>query len=1292
MGPDQSRPEYKVNAMPALMEDIFKLKVDVDPKDGVKHLKTFGKAFRDSMGVMRQSMKKMDNQQRLFFRETHEAWDEYQDDVRYSVEVSEGLKREIVGLTKDIAEFEDKAKKAFKEVKPDKAALEAYQNGLKELQDNLESLKKGEKELPKLMKKVEAEQYKKRRETLTDAGEKTGEAIAKAFNKDVVGNLSSVIKGLGGRLGSGMDRHGRAGEKWAAAKGAALKERGAAKDGIAGGAMKLAGGGLEKALGPVLGMVSKLGPLLSVASGFFVGIVKLLIDADSQAKEFQKDLLASASTGEMLAKSGYSADVAYVALRDTVSAIRDAAFDAETNLKWGTTAKDHLAFWNTLNQEGTSINRMNQEFDAVKKSSGGAISAVDFYSKTVATAVGFSKNFGVTLNEITSFQSEMMSGLGMSLDNVQGQFSEMAAYAGDSGIAMNKFFAIMRGVSSDLSLYNLRMSDAAALLSKIGKAMNPREAAKFMQTMAQGFKGMGRMERMQMVMLAGPENAKKIVEKNLASKKSNLIGDLTKSLKEHGKDASNVGALVEGAISGGAEDRAAFAKKINELPDEAQSAFREAATKIRSDTTKSKKGPYGVAQATGNLSAGGQLDMIKQIGLKWAKNGAKTLADAQGDLGFESIMDKMGKSPEQVEQLVALEGILEDTRKEMTDKMKSGDASITQAMIDDTDAVLKWGGHEKDAEKLTKSQLDYAEQQTNMTQSLMDKLDVLTQYLINQVYTVLLDIYDAIPFPGKKDVMLLRAANASPELRKLLAEAGGDADKFKDALKDSGIVKGIRDAVSLHGDPKAIDDKIKSIDEQLTPERTKRLQMSMGREGSTKYIQDLGEQRKGLLKDKDDATNGIAARKKLGSSFKNDAQGLGNVFELSGVLGHGTEDPAALQRKGKFNDELRNSGGDVETAMQKAGYSPEDIAKVFGEMMTRLTTATNPKDVQRLMNLNSAGGVPAKPGSPATAPANPSLPVETLTSAGVPPAQARNLVGQSAAPAPAPAVTTDAGGNPISIAPAAPAPAMPGPVQGKAAEDAQKTNEAQLDALDDLHSDLRRTGIKMDKVFLTTQFGKQMDESVLSAVRQALFEFWLYQDEDKDDAKKAVQKGGLADWVHGVTTDDDDDDTEAEANALGGTVVGLHANSEGLSSGKTTGGRRAKKHQKGSQNGGPAKIVRPAPGETLASIGLDESILPAGVPQVSYANVKVMMAAAEQNSTPQEFAILSKIVTDATSKAQDSYKKEQTQTQTQAAGGGTLKVDVDVRGLIGPDFDAYLKGVITDAIYEYEKKQCLGRT
>ncbi len=603
-------------------------------------------------------------------------------------------------------------------------------------------------------------------------------AVTSFFGKDLKGTLEGTMSFAGKALGKAVE-HLRIKSAKASAGGA---DGGGA--GAAGGAMKAVGGVFSK-MGPMLSTLSKLGPLLSTVSTVVMAVVKVLIDAEAQAKAFNKEILASASTTEYLAAASGDADVGFADLESTMSAIRDTAYSLD-NIEWGISADEHKAVLNVLNQEGVSIKSIENQAKVAGKTVG------DFAGELTHVSVAYSRAFGVPLQEINQMQAEMMTEMGMSLQSTQLGFAQMTLAASESGIAANKFYAIIRSVSQDLSLYNIRMESAVKLLGKLGKVMNPREAQKFMQFATQGLKNMGQDDRLKLSLLAGGAGTK-IVAKDLENRRNNLQKD------------------IGDAIGSSAED---IAKRLND-PKQAKELWKEVEAKakdklgtlrgealeLKIDQAASKKGVYGQSFAMENMGAGGSLDMLTAALAKWG--GGKTLMEGAGSIGMTKMAENMGISTDQLRGMMKLETAVQEqketllaTAQTQTEKDRIN-AMGTQDILDSMSKE-----EQKALEDANKSELDMAKKQSGLTNDLLSKLTVLVDFIMNQIYNVMINIWEgvlsAIPEKlrsGKMDAALelIAAKKNATGRNKSEITAALDAADPANALNHSKTAHDIKD-------------------------------------------------------------------------------------------------------------------------------------------------------------------------------------------------------------------------------------------------------------------------------------------------------------------------------------------------------------------------------------------------------------------------------------------------------------------------------------------------------------------
>ena len=254
----------------------------------------------------------------------------------------------------------------------------------------------------------------------------------------------------------------------------------------------------------------------------------------------------------------------------------------------------------------------------------------------VQMSVGYSRAFGVSLSEVTDLQGELMSELGENALEVQKGFQEMKDGADDAGVASNKFFNQIRAISADFSLFNLRMGDAAKLMSKLDKAMSPRKAAEFFQTITKFFKGMGLMDRAKMVLMAGTGKTKGILKKDLEHSVESLASDLNNQSKGLGDELKTAlgkkGQLVK-----------FLAKHDKELSGEQRDAIMTAS---RQEQKITQGGIVSLASGLKDISPFAAMDEMEAISQSMFRKPLEKLTNVE----IAGVEAAAGISDEQLDQ------------------------------------------------------------------------------------------------------------------------------------------------------------------------------------------------------------------------------------------------------------------------------------------------------------------------------------------------------------------------------------------------------------------------------------------------------------------------------------------------------------------------------------------------------------------------------------------------------------------------------------------------------------------
>lgn len=1130
----------------AKSDEVLTLGFQLEIDKAIKGMSSFERQMKAKMKAIEKSVVKMGGQSKAVYGSAIDLSGEWLDETG---KLGKGHAKEsklLRGLASQIEDLEE-AYEGLHETQ--KAGAREQINRLKKMGDGAahSARKVGKsssaKSSPKASTKGLGESWAK---GFVEAAQP---AVSAFFSKDLKGTLEGTMTFAGKALSKGLDnarkraaisdaKAAKTKEKQAveaASKG--LGRRGKLADigggklaalpgssaGAAGAAAKASGDGMGK-MSSVLSMVSKLGPVISTISTVIMAVVKLLIDAEAQAKGFNKEILASASTTEYLAQAGGNADLAFSGIQSTLRGIRDSAHDID-NLAWGISADEHKAVINTLTQEGVSLLSIEKQAQAAKMEVGA------FAKELVHTGVAYSRAFGVPLQEINQLQAEMMTEMGMSLESTQLGFAQMTLAAADSGIAANKFYATIRSISQDLSLYNIRMEQSVKMLKLLGKVMNPRDAQKFMQFATQGLKNMSQGDRLKLTVLAGDEG-KKIFEKDMANRRKNLTNDIAKALGK--KDPKDIAKIEKSVAEGGAKGW------IDQVGDEtSRVALRGSSIELKIDETASKKGLHGQAFAMQNMGMGASLDMMTAALAKWG--GGKTLMDGAGSIGMTKMAENIGVSTDQLRAMMHLEVAVQE-QKDML--LAQGEAALAAAQTEDqrraameqislaqtggTQAIIDTMSEEEQAllKDANKSQLDVAKQQGQLTSSMLDKLSVLVDFVMNQLYNLFFDLWDSF---GELSILL------SPTK---IVEKGEERNIKRYALlsRDKGMQQAVQKA---------------SVGPNGFDKYAFRGHMVGGPGNLEASIADAfrhyEEARANSGKDEGAMVDASIATltTMLGNSLKPD--------QLAAAI----KDATGSEEKAKAAEAALTAGGTATEAMKAAGLSTDEMVGTYKKSAWYIDPASL-----------AAGGSEIKQAASLTGNARV---LGSEADVGQMKLFERNGLGAQA---------KAAGFGPSGFLATAEGQALQSGANttaGGSAEAADTTAESTA-ATAEVVSQEGATYFRSAKTF-QKNFAKNAEEGVLASVRQALWEFYLYSEEEdrsvlltkmaqSGDSLEAMTKGVGLGGVGAYTGKTPTKTADAPKNQTGGVVTGI--GSDGLAN------------------------VRAAAGEGLTSIGRGEVIVPRG--------------------------------------------------------------------------------------------------
>lgn len=650
----------------------------------------------------------------------------------------------------------------------EKSAEKASSRQKKAIKENIKLLKeRANIQIKALRSRDEKEGRSVSARIMKESGKELGQDLKKVFedastlfSKDLKGAIEGSTKFLIRGIKAGTAATALRGVKLQS-YGSGLAERAKDKKGLSGAAMRVGGGALKEVggmiskLNPLIASLSKMGPIIGMVGTSLMSIFKLFLDMDAKVKEFNKDILQSASTTSFLAQAGGDANLAFSRVEATLEGLRNSAYSLE-NLDWGLKADDHKAIVNVLTQEGLSLRTIGG--DASKS----AKDVEAFASELSHVSVAYSRTLGVPLQEINQLQAEMVQDLGIGLGKTKLSFEQINRSAQEAGVEGNRFFAMIRGVSQDLALWNNRMGDAVNLLGKLMKNMSPRTAQNFFQTIQKGFKGMGRTELLKTALLNGVDASMKTVKSEIARNVGGMAENIGRNL---GYSDEQVRELAETIKTQG---RSAVEPLMDKLDTQTRGAVREALSRMELMQSRAKKGLYGLGEAMSDLGPVAAAEAKRNIALRFAssKGGkSKNLIDAAGEIGVGAMAENQGIDIETYNNIAMMEQTMEDQRRLLESRLGDPDtqSKLLKAGIKATKDGITEASWTQLMDTLSEDQQDLlngvseterlAKNQAKAQMSFYDKFDVLIDFLMNKLYNLFMGIWDTIlsfPFVDEK--------------------------------------------------------------------------------------------------------------------------------------------------------------------------------------------------------------------------------------------------------------------------------------------------------------------------------------------------------------------------------------------------------------------------------------------------------------------------------------------------------------------------------------------------------------
>ena len=283
----------------------------------------------------------------------------------------------------------------------------------------------------------------------------------------------------------------------------------AAKGGDLGG---LATGGAD-ALGGVLKSLSGIGGKLGMVAGALgatVGVlgmfVALMFEADKKAKDMNKNIMQGASGLDLMAGKFEKGKIT-----EKLDRMRGLAFDVGMNFRMSAEEVTNVM---------SAFNQASLRYDEMAKLTGQS-DGIGGLGMALDVAIKKSKMLGVEANTVAEQIAQMNENFAMDLSQIDEAFSAIYMSAQTTGIATQKFFAMVTQVTGGMSLLNVDFAQTAAIAGELVESLGEAAGSKFLSDLANRGASMSYKDRLKSSLLSGGKTSR-IGKKGVASRSQRL--------------------------------------------------------------------------------------------------------------------------------------------------------------------------------------------------------------------------------------------------------------------------------------------------------------------------------------------------------------------------------------------------------------------------------------------------------------------------------------------------------------------------------------------------------------------------------------------------------------------------------------------------------------------------------------------------------------------------------------------------------------------------------------------------
>jgi len=287
------------------------------------------------------------------------------------------------------------------------------------------------------------------------------------------------------------------------------------------------GSGAQAGIGQALAGVGKALAIVGAVAGGLAMLVKVMLDADSQTKEFNKEIVKSAGALDLVGKGGMDAST-------HLDRVRKSAIGATTAfnplpgaitstvkevINLGVSAKEFMEITGKFAEVGVSYKEM-------ERGATNTVDAMKNYTTYVKAAARNSRMFGEDLGTMAEKMGENMKDLGLSLEEVSDGFAMIGKEAQNSGYGTKRFFNMVLQATSGITMYNVRLGGTAKLLGQLTRILGLKTGGALLQQMQQSISNESYQDRYKRIMTTGTG-----LTKNILTKEANIqAGEIKRAM------------------------------------------------------------------------------------------------------------------------------------------------------------------------------------------------------------------------------------------------------------------------------------------------------------------------------------------------------------------------------------------------------------------------------------------------------------------------------------------------------------------------------------------------------------------------------------------------------------------------------------------------------------------------------------------------------------------------------------------------------------------------------------------